>query len=73
MMTLHQRRRLAQTIHGDANKHAQTWRDQQAANDDAEDDALRAAKGILAACAIGAVVWVVFVALGWWFLDLLAQ
>jgi hypothetical protein len=69
MLTLHKRRRIAGTVtYTTANPpHAQSWR---AANDEQEDDALRAARGIINALVIGAALWALL-AVGVWALSFL--
>ena len=49
-------------------KHAESWRDQQA-----DDDRLDAARGIIRALALGAVLWGALAGLAYWALGLLAQ
>ena len=70
MLTLHKRRRIAGTVtYTTANPpHAQSWR---AANDEQEDDALGAAKGILLALALCALSWIALAAVGVWALEIL--
>jgi hypothetical protein len=48
-------------------KHSEGWRDQQRA-----EDGLDAARGIITAIALGAVLWACVAALAWWALGLLA-
>ena len=49
-------------------KHAESWRDQQA-----DDDRLDAARGIVHALALGVVLWACVAGLTYWALGLLAQ
>lgn len=66
MATLHlrTRRKIAGTVtYTTANPpHAQSWR---AANDEQEDDALRAARGIINALVIGAALWALLAVSVW--------
>lgn len=66
MTTLHvrSRRRIGGTVtYTTANPpHAQSWR---AANDEQEDDALRAARGIINALVIGAALWALLAVAIW--------
>jgi hypothetical protein len=64
VLTLHKRRRIGGTVTYTTNRHAQSWRDQ-AAND----DGLDAARGILLACALGALAWAVIGGLLWWAVE----
>jgi hypothetical protein len=49
-------------------KHSESWRDQQHAA-----DGLDAARGIIVAIALGAVLWGALAGLAWWAMGLLAQ
>jgi hypothetical protein len=49
-------------------KHSESWRDQQA-----DDDRLDAARGIIRALALGAALWGALAGLAWWAMGLLAQ
>jgi hypothetical protein len=48
-------------------KHSESWRDQQA-----DDDRLDAARGIITAIALGAALWGALAGLAWWALGLLS-
>jgi hypothetical protein len=63
------RRRFGDTRYTDHAPHARFYR-QCAANDDGEDDALRAARGIIGACVVGFALWSLM-AVGVWAMALL--
>ncbi len=67
MTTMFKRRRFGDTRFDDPAPHAQSWR---AANDEGEDDALRAARGIINALVIGGAMWALL-AVGLWALSFL--
>lgn len=62
-MFLRSRRRVGDAYYHDHAPHAQSWRE--AANDDAELDALRAARGIIGACVIGGAMWALIAVFVW--------
>jgi hypothetical protein len=62
MTTMFKRRRFGDTRFDDPAPHAQSWR---AANDDGEDDALQAARGIINALVISAALWALLAVSVW--------